>query len=77
MGWAGHVAGTGERRGAYRVFVRNHDGKRPFGRPSRRRDGNIKMDLKEVEWWSGVAWSGVEWSEVEWSGVEWSYFVEL
>ena len=45
MGWAGHVARMGERRGVYRVLVRRPKGKRPFGRPRRRWDDNIKMDL--------------------------------
>ena len=38
----------GERRGAYIVLVRKPEGKRPLGRPRRRREGNIKMDLQEV-----------------------------
>ena len=46
--WAGHVARTGERRGVYRVLVGKPEGKRPFGRPRRRWDDNIKMDLQEV-----------------------------
>jgi hypothetical protein len=29
MGWAGHEAPTGEKRDAYRVLVRKHEGKRP------------------------------------------------
>jgi hypothetical protein len=33
MGWAGHVACMGERRGAYRVLVGKPKGKRPLGRP--------------------------------------------
>jgi len=49
MGWAEHVASTRERRGAYRVLVGKHEGKRPFGRPRRRWEDNIKMDLREVE----------------------------
>ena len=55
------MAGTGERRGANSVFVREHDGKRPLGRPRRRRDGNIKLDLQEVEWskWIGLIWLGI------------------
>jgi len=58
MMWAGHVAGIGERRGAYIVSVREHDGKTPLGRPRRRRDGYIKMDLQEMEWskWIGLIW---------------------
>jgi len=49
MRWAGHVARVGERRGVYRVLVGKHEGKRPLGRPRRRWEGNIKMDLQEVE----------------------------
>ena len=49
MRWAGHVARMGERRGVYMVLVRNTEGKRPLGRPRRRWEDNIKMDLQEVE----------------------------
>jgi len=45
MRWAGHVACMGERRGAYRVLVGRLKGKRRLGRPRRRRENNIKMDL--------------------------------
>jgi len=38
----------GERRGVYRVLVRKPEGKRPLGRPRRRWECNIKMDLQEV-----------------------------
>ena len=38
----------GERRGVYRVLVRKPEGKRPLGRPRRRREENIKMDLQDV-----------------------------
>jgi len=48
MGWAGHVARMGERRGAQRVLVRKSEGKRPVWRPRRRLEDNIKMDLQEV-----------------------------
>jgi len=48
MGWAGHVARIGERRGVYRVLVGVPEGKRPLGRPRRRWEDNIKMDLQEV-----------------------------
>jgi len=42
---AGHVAGMGERRGVYRVLVGKPEGKRPLGRPRRRWEDNIKIDL--------------------------------
>ncbi|KAJ4435463.1 hypothetical protein ANN_18079 [Periplaneta americana] len=46
--WAGHVARMGESRNAYRVLVGRPEGKRPSGRPRRRWEDNIKMDLREV-----------------------------
>jgi hypothetical protein len=48
MGWAGHVACMGERKGVYRDLVGKPEGKRPLGRPRRRWEDNIKMDLHEV-----------------------------
>jgi hypothetical protein len=38
-----------ERRGAYRVLLRKPQRKRLFGRLGFRWEGNIKMDLQEVE----------------------------
>ena len=35
-------------RNAYRVLVGKPENKRPLGRPRRRCDDNIKMDLREV-----------------------------
>ncbi|KAJ4426003.1 hypothetical protein ANN_27630 [Periplaneta americana] len=46
--WAGHVARMGESRNAYRVLVGRLEGIRPLGRPRRRWEVNIKMDLREV-----------------------------
>jgi len=48
MRWAGHVACMGEDRGVHRVLVGKSEGKRPLGRPRRRWEGNINMDLQEV-----------------------------
>ena len=58
MRWAGHVARMGESRGLYRVLVGKPEGKRPLGRPRRKSEGNIKMDLQEVGWglWTGLIW---------------------
>jgi len=48
MRWARDVARMGERKCAYRVFVEKAEGKIPLGRPRRRWEENIKMDLQEV-----------------------------
>jgi len=42
------VARMGEDRGVHRVLVGKPEGKRPLGRPRRRWEGNIRMDLQEV-----------------------------
>jgi hypothetical protein len=39
----------GEKRGVHRVLVGKPEGKRPLGRPRRRWEDNIKMDVQEVE----------------------------
>jgi hypothetical protein len=38
----------GERRVVYRVLVWKLEGKKPLGRPRRRWEDNVKMDLQEV-----------------------------
>ena len=48
MRWAGHVAHMGEGRGIYRVLVGKLEVNRPLGRPRRRWEDNIKMDIQEV-----------------------------
>jgi hypothetical protein len=55
---AGHVAGMGEKRNAYRLLVGKPEGKRPLGRPRRRWVDNIRLDLGEVGW-GDVAWIGL------------------
>jgi hypothetical protein len=54
MRWQGHVACMGEKRGAYRILVVRPEGMRPLGRPRRRWEDNIKIDLHEVGW--GMGW---------------------
>jgi hypothetical protein len=48
MRWAGHVVCMGEVRGAYNILVGRPEGRRPLGRPRRRWEDNIKMDLREI-----------------------------
>jgi hypothetical protein len=38
----------GEMRNVYKILVVKPEGKRPFWRPRRRWEDNIKMDLKEI-----------------------------
>jgi hypothetical protein len=56
MRWAGHTTLMGEKRGACRILVRRPEGRRPLGRPRRRWEDNIKVDL-EVGW-------GMDWIEL-------------
>jgi hypothetical protein len=69
MRWAEHVTRRGEGRGAYRVFVGRPEGKRPLGRPRRRWEGNIKMDLEEI----GI--DGANWIRLAQDRVQWRAFV--
>jgi hypothetical protein len=50
MRWAGHVARMGEGRNVYRVLMGKPEGKRPLGKPRRRWEDGIRMDLREIAW---------------------------
>jgi hypothetical protein len=65
MRWAGHVARMGAGRGAYRILVGRPEGKRPLGRPRRRWEDNIKMDLREREI-DGANWIRLVQDRVQW-----------
>jgi hypothetical protein len=58
MRWAGHIARMKERRSAYKFVVGKTEGRRPLGRPRRRWEDNIKVDLQEVGWgaWTSLIW---------------------
>jgi transposase len=55
----------GEGRGVYRVLVARPEGKRPLGRPRRRRVDNIKLDLREI----GI--DGANWIQLAQDRVQW------
>jgi hypothetical protein len=65
MRWVGHVARMGEERGVYRVLVGKPEGNRPLGRPRRKWENNIRMDLQEVGCgsmdWIGLTQDGEKW----------------
>jgi len=67
--WAGHVAHMGQSRGVYRALVGKPDGKRPLGRPRPRWEGNIKIDLQELEC------RGMEWIELAEESDRWRTLV--
>jgi hypothetical protein len=48
MRWAGHVARMGEDKKVYKVLVGKPEGKRPLGRPRRRWEDGVRMDLREI-----------------------------
>ena len=46
--WEGHVARMEEDRSAFEILTGKPTGKRPLGRPRRRWEDNIRMDLEEI-----------------------------
>jgi hypothetical protein len=46
MRWVGHVERTGEKRSAHKTLVAKPEGKKPLGRPRRRWEDDIKMELR-------------------------------
>jgi hypothetical protein len=59
----------GEGRGVYRVLVGKPKSKRPLGRPRRRWEDNIKLDLRET----GI--NGANWIRLAQDRVQWWAFV--
>jgi len=64
MRWAGLVVRMGEGIGVHRVLVGKPEGKRPLGRPRRRWEDDIKMDLQEVG--GGGDWMGLAQDRDRW-----------
>jgi hypothetical protein len=48
MRWAENVTRIGELRNVHSVLVGKLEGKRPLGRPCRRREDNIRIDIREI-----------------------------
>jgi hypothetical protein len=65
MRWTGHVERMGEGRGVYRVLVGKPEGKKPLGRPRRRWEEYIRMEIQEVGCgcvdWIGLAQDRDRW----------------
>ena len=47
--WAGHVARMEEGRSSFKIVTGKITGKRLLGRPRRRWEDNIRMDLEEID----------------------------
>jgi hypothetical protein len=66
--WTEHVAWMGEMRNTYNILIGNPEGKRLLGRPRRRWEDNVKMDLKEIRWkggdWMPLAQERYQWRTV-------------
>jgi hypothetical protein len=68
MRWAGHVARMGEKRKVNKVLVGKPEGKRPLGRPRRRWEDGIRMDLREIGL-VGVDWIRLSQDRDRWRAV--------
>jgi hypothetical protein len=51
---------------AYNILVGKPEGKRTLGRPRRRWEDNMRMDLREIGW--GGVWTGFIWLRIGTSG---------
>jgi hypothetical protein len=67
--WAGHVARIGEKRNEYRILVGRPEEKRPLGRPRRRWEDNIKMDVREI------GWGATDWNDLVQDRDQWRALV--
>ena len=66
------MARMGEGRGVHRVLVGKPEGKRPLGRPRRRWEYNIKMDLQEVG--GGGDWMELAQDRDRWPATSWVHY---
>jgi hypothetical protein len=67
MRWAGNVARVSNIRHAYNILVGRPEGKRPLGRPRRKLEDNIKMDLRKIGL-DGVNWIYLAQDRDQWWG---------
>jgi hypothetical protein len=63
-----HVARMGEERKVYKILLGKSEGKRPLGRPRRRWEDGIRMDLGEIGL-GGVDWIRLDQDRDRWRAV--------
>jgi hypothetical protein len=68
MRWAGHVARMGEERKVYKLLVGKPEERRPLGRPRRRWEDGVRMDLREIGL-EGVDWIRLAQDRDRWRAV--------
>jgi hypothetical protein len=66
---AGHVAQMGQKRNACKILAGTPERKRPLGRPSRRWEDNIKIDLRDI------GWGGMDWIDLTQYRYQWRVLV--
>jgi hypothetical protein len=71
MAWMGHVERLGEMRNVYKILFGKPERKRPLGRRRRRREDNIKIDLRDI----GL--EGVHWTHIAQNRDQWRAFVNM
>jgi hypothetical protein len=67
----GACSTNGKKRNAYRMLVGKPEEKRPLGRPRRRWEDNIKMDLTEI------GWGGMDWIHLAQDRDQWRALVNM
>jgi hypothetical protein len=69
MGMGRECSTYGEKRNAYMISVGKPKRKKPLGRPRRRWEDNIKMDLREI------GWGGMDWIDLAQDRDQWRALV--
>jgi hypothetical protein len=59
------------KRNAYRILVGKPEGKTPLRRPRRRREANIKRDLRQI------GWGGMDWIKLAQGMEQWKALVKM
>jgi hypothetical protein len=67
----GRACSTHKKTNAYRILVGKPERKRPLGRPRRRWEDNIRMDLREI------GWGGMDWTDLAQDRDQWRTLMNM